>query len=304
MELPLCNLVPSELVAKLFALMDCSSCSLVKVKSGYRVKLNFIENFENRQEGDSEEESVIKYRRKSKFQSTRDLNRLLNYNDNKCKETKSTNLSELSQISPVSNSDSSGITVENETRIPTVLTRAGARCDVTDEILSSPGGTTLLPANPYELLNTQVKILVPSQLHDIPMTLSNHIDNSSSDEIPVSKASDLIQDSMNTSTIKTNCSPVFKRKCTDFVEEELMQARSSKASDLIHDSINTSTIETNCSPVFKRKYTDFLEEEMLQRRPDRYNLSPSDLGLLMHFRSHAVEEPDIQWDKDSGLKSS
>lgn len=86
MEGLLDNFVPSELVAKLFQLCECSSSSIIKVKRagkrGWQVKLNFSEKCDEGPVDGVPENTVIKYRRVSQFQSKRDFKRLNDFKDN------------------------------------------------------------------------------------------------------------------------------------------------------------------------------------------------------------------------------
>ena len=173
MDIPLNNLVPSELVAKLFQRCACSSVRIRKIKSGYAVNLNFSENFENSQEGDSVQENEVKYRRKSKFQSYRDSNRLMNYNNSKLKSI-STSVTGKIDNNP-SDPDDCNVT-ENETT-PTVLSShlpaeqdiEHVQSSVSSEIMTSqidsisPGGDT----NAAEGILSEQR-----STHDVPLESS------------------------------------------------------------------------------------------------------------------------------------
>ena len=84
------NFVPSELVAKLFQLCDCSSSSIIKVKRsgkrGWQVKLNFVEKCDDEGSDGVPENTVIKYRRVSQFHCKRDFNRFIELKDIKRKD--------------------------------------------------------------------------------------------------------------------------------------------------------------------------------------------------------------------------
>ena len=93
------NFVPSELVAKLFQLCDCSSSSIIKVnrsgKRGWQVKLNFLEKCDGEGPVDRiPENTIIKYRRVSQFHRKRDLNRFIELKDTKRKDARLTDCSE------------------------------------------------------------------------------------------------------------------------------------------------------------------------------------------------------------------